>query len=67
MQDHAPDYITKDTLTEFKKRGIRLISWPPFSPDLNRIETVWNLIKNWIQKHYPKWDKLYYKKTVQQA
>jgi transposase len=61
MQDHAPGHAAKLILAEFKKRKIRLIPWPPFSPDLNPIETVWNLIKNWIQEHYPGWDKLSYK------
>jgi transposase len=61
MQDHAPGHAAKLTLAEFEKLGIRLIFWPPFSPDLNPIETVWNLMKNWIQEHYPGWDKLSYK------
>ena len=35
------------------KRGIVKINWPPFSPDLNPIKTVWNWIKEWIWNHYP--------------
>jgi len=46
MQDHAPGHAAKLTFTEFEKRRIQLIFWPPFSPDLNPIETVWNLIKD---------------------
>lgn len=64
-QDHA----AKDMLAEFEKRGIRLIFWPPFLPDLNPIKTVWNLMKDWIQEHYSG-DKLDYrvlKEAVQQA
>jgi transposase len=56
-------------LAEFEKRGIRLIFWPPFLPDLNPIKTVWNLMKDWIQEHYSG-DKLDYrvlKEAVQQA
>ena len=60
MQDHAPGHAPKLTLAEFEKRRIQLIFWPPFSPDLNPIETVWNLMKDWIQNHYPD-DKLSYK------
>jgi transposase len=70
MQDHASSYVTALTLLEFKKHGISLIVWPPFSPDLNPIETVWNIMKDWIQEHYPGWDKLSYKvlrKAVQDA
>ena len=32
--------------------GIRVIEWPPCSPDLNPIETVWDDIKDYIQEHY---------------
>jgi transposase len=34
--------------------GIRVMEWPPFSLDLNPIETIWNDMKNYIQEHYPK-------------
>jgi transposase len=27
--------------------------WPPFSPDLNPVETVGNKLKDYIAKHYP--------------
>jgi hypothetical protein len=30
------------------------MEWPPFSPDLNPIKTLWNDIKDYIQEHYPK-------------
>jgi hypothetical protein len=29
-----------------------VIEWPPFSPDLNPIETVWNKMKDYIQEHF---------------
>jgi hypothetical protein len=29
------------------------MEWPPNSPDLNPIETIWNNMKDYIQKHYP--------------
>lgn len=38
----------------FETRGIRIIDWPPFSPDLNPIQTVWNKIKDYIERHFAK-------------
>lgn len=29
------------------------IEWPPASPDLSPIETVWDDMKDYIQEHYP--------------
>lgn len=52
MQDGAPGHTAADTLRELSERGIRVIKWPPFSPDLNPIETVWNAMKDWIQENY---------------
>ncbi len=40
MQDNAPDHAAKFTREELLKRGITVIFWPSYSPDLNPIETV---------------------------
>jgi transposase len=60
MQDHAPGHAAKYTIDELESRDIQLIFWPPYSPDLNPIETVWNTMKDWIQARYLD-DKLSYK------
>lgn len=52
MQDNAPGHKAQDTRNDLKERGVTLIFWPAFSPDLNPIETVWNLMKDYIQRVY---------------
>lgn len=43
----------------FQEIRITFIFWPANSPDLNLIETIWDMIKDYIQKHYLKVHRLY--------
>ncbi|KAI0991639.1 hypothetical protein K3495_g16548 [Podosphaera aphanis] len=52
MQDNAPQKAAH-TPRELSERKITPIEWPPYSSDLNPIENVWNMIKNYIQFKYP--------------
>jgi len=61
MQDNAPSYSYKSTVQDLIERGIQCINWPPFSPDLNPIENVWNWMKEWIWNYYLE-DKMSYNK-----
>ncbi|KAK8086072.1 transposable element tc1 transposase [Apiospora phragmitis] len=42
MQDGAPAHSASDTILDLQERGIQIIQWPPYSPDLNPIEMCWN-------------------------
>jgi transposase len=53
MQDNAPGHAAQETRQDLLERGVRVIFWPAFSPDLNPIETVWNRMKDYIELHYP--------------
>ena len=52
MQDGAPGHTAGVTKDELRERGIITIYWPPYSPDLNPIETIWNWMKDWIEERY---------------
>ncbi|KAI1004597.1 hypothetical protein K3495_g3620 [Podosphaera aphanis] len=45
MQDNAPSHSAARTKRELSERNIVPLEWPPFSPDLNPIEHVWNMMK----------------------
>lgn len=53
QQDNAKGHASAFTRSVFKVIGIKPIKWPPNSPDLNPIETIWDEIKDYIQKHFP--------------
>ena len=52
MQDNAPSHSSHETTENLSRRHIPYIKHPPYSPDLNLIEHVWNWMKDWIQERY---------------
>jgi hypothetical protein len=36
-----------------RSHGVRLVNWPPYSPDLNPTENLWFILKDKIMEVYP--------------
>lgn len=49
IQDNAPSYIATVTAEVIARNSFSLTNQPLYSPDLNSIENVWNIIKDYIQ------------------
>jgi transposase len=60
-QDGAPGHYAKETHVDLNERGIYPIFWPAFSPDLNLIETVWDQMKDYIERYYLEYHSSYNK------
>ena len=69
QQDNAKGHASLYTMSVLKAIGITPIVWPANSPDLNPIETIWDMMKDYIQKHYPEVHRSYkrLRSAVQEA
>ncbi len=52
MQDNAPCHTARAVSKFLEEHGIEFIKWPPYSPDLNPIENVWNWIKSKREREF---------------
>ena len=50
MEDNAPSHKSHYTISLRQKLGYVKLLWPPNSPDLNPIETIWDEMKDKIKK-----------------
>ncbi len=53
MQDNARVHTSRLVMDWLDENGYSVITWPPYSPDLNPIEMVWHRVKQRIHKHRP--------------
>lgn len=53
FEDNAPCHKARLTKQAYAELGIRVVSFPPYSPDLNPIENIWGIIKLHLARRYP--------------
>ncbi len=53
MQDNAPCHTARAVCEFLEDNNVNFIKWPPYSPDLNPIENVWNWIKSKRESKFP--------------
>ena len=54
QQDNAPSHTSNVTKAVLSELSVKLLEdWPPYSPDLNIIETIWAIMKSRIEKKSP--------------
>jgi len=59
VHDNARPHIIKEVRDLFAKEKVHLIDHPPWSPDLNAIEKLWNWLKDIVNmEEYENCDKL---------
>ena len=52
QQDGAKIHGAFITNNHFKERGIKVLYWPPWSPDLNLVEAVWSEVKRKLKRSH---------------
>jgi transposase len=50
MQDNAPIHKAHKVRDFFVEMGIKVMDWPPYSPDLNPIKNLWKMLKAEIDR-----------------
>lgn len=52
-QDNVPIHVSNASKSWFENNAVKLLEWPPYSPDLNPIENLWFPLKAGVYKENP--------------
>ena len=50
IMDNATFHKSQETRLLVEKAGCKILFLPPYSPDLNPIEKIWNQFKSFVRK-----------------
>ena len=56
MLDNSPIHTALSTQDWLELHDVRVLDWPPYSPDLNPIEHMWLALKRTLYKLHPEFD-----------
>lgn len=53
QQDNARIHLAEIAKDSFETHGVEVVDWPAHSPDMNRIEPVWNMLRLKVLSMFP--------------